>query len=751
MQSRDRYILLLRAWALVFFVCGTAFLVAPTAVGEVLTWCASVLGLSGTIHASPDTLWHGLAISLMASIVLLSETAARRPEDRAPYVTLMTAKLVSTAMFLGLALRDGPAWLVCASGDAFVALTLFAGRRRWIPVLPPGRPGFAARWLVAFGAAPESVAEQVRKARARARRYPVPLNWTHPLAAWAFATVLPAALLRVPRPAAELDQDEFDRFLDLAKTHRRIWVRLWTVFVLAPLQEALTEEAPPRDVVHPLAGKLHTRAPASDFDVVVVGSGAGGAPVAWDLARRGARVAVVEAGTLVRPDTAPRVVEKHFVRQGMTFAFGGGGGVLVLAGSAVGGTTPVNSGTCLKPLPECLSEWDARLGTDFAGAGFASWLDRAWQELGVVIPDRRLLSASAGVVERGLRGLGREPYVLPRNAGKCEGSGRCCFGCPTGAKQSTDRSFLPRAVEAGAVVLERNRVEGIVEADGHVELRVRGPEGLATLRAAHVVLAAGAFSTPALIRRNGLGTASRLAGGALKVHPATKLFAWIPGLRHGAGGVPQGLGYRPPEIPRITLEGIHTPKSTVGPMLAPAGRGFRWWMDHLDESATFGMFVRERAMGSVREIAGHPFLRYRMHDDDARDTGAGICLLAEAFFAAGARKVLLPVTDGVLEPESVEELRRIPAGRFRPDNLMMCGFHPQGTTGIGRVVDSELRLLGTRRISVCDASVLPDSPGVNPQLTVVALSLRLAERLAGDGAWRGGGGESVTPGRSGIV
>ena len=195
-------------------------------------------------------------------------------------------------------------------------------------------------------------------------------------------------------------------------------------------------------------------------------------------------------------------------------------------------------------------------------------------------------------------------------------------------------------------------------------------------------------------------------------------------------GVPQALGYQPPELPHIVLEGIFTPRSTVAPLLANAGLRADWWLDRFAHLATFGLMVRDRGEGSVREIAGRIVLRYRLHPEDMRDMAQGLLLIAEAFFAAGAKAVLLPLSEGPHEVPSLDALRQIRLADFTPARLVASGFHPQGTAGIGRVVDADLRL--TARISVCDASVLPDSPGVNPQLAIMGLSLRLADRLTAE-------------------
>jgi hypothetical protein len=130
---------LARFWSVCFLVFGLLFLAAPEAVGRWLTSLAGLFGLRGEIAAPAGTLWWVLTLSLMSTIVVLSAYCARHPRRREPYVALMTAKLVSSAGFLWLALWSGPAWLVCAVGDGFVALSLWAARRlQGGPCLPRG-------------------------------------------------------------------------------------------------------------------------------------------------------------------------------------------------------------------------------------------------------------------------------------------------------------------------------------------------------------------------------------------------------------------------------------------------------------------------------------------------------------------------------------------------------------------------------------------------------------------------------------
>lgn len=593
----------------------------------------------------------------------------------------------------------------------------------WMPL--------AVRWLRAHGASdPEAAA---RAGAARAARYPRPVGdaWTATLRVLDLA---PLVVLGRPGRASTLDDEAFDRF-DRALTHHPIReVRLAWLLARSPLIEARYPDEPPPAARHPLedlAPAIRERQAHGNarFDVIVVGSGAGGAPLAWALARGGKRVAIVESGGLVVPTTAEGAVERYFLDQGMLGSIEQGGTALVLAGNAIGGTTVINSGTSLRPRPERLEAWDREFGTAFADGALDPYLDRVDERLGIGAIPEDLLDASAKLVRLGLERLGRTgAFPLSRNAPDCRGAARCCFGCPNGAKLSTDRSYVPGAVEAGAALLARSRAVGIRAERDHVEVLVRTPDGLRRLVGRELVLAAGAVATPGLLRRNRLGAAWRRAGDDLRIHPASKVFGWMPEpLPHG--GVPQALGYRPPDLPRVTFEGAHTPPAVTATVLTVAGQRHRAWMAHHDHLANYGLMVRDRGTGSIREIAGRRVLRYAVHDDDARDIGAGLLVAAKALFAAGAERVVMPLTGGDPEIGSAAELEKLRPEDFSRKNLLTSGFHPQGTAGIGRVVDADLRVLGLERVSVCDASVLPDSPGVNPQVTIMALSLRLADRL----------------------
>lgn len=129
---REMFVWTARVWGVVFLLVGATFAVRPVAVGEDLTALARVLRLGGVVESGPRDLWWVLALSMMLTITVLALWCANEPDNAAPFVGLMTSKLTSTFCFLVLSLAVGPAWLLCALGDGFVALTLWWSRRRYL-------------------------------------------------------------------------------------------------------------------------------------------------------------------------------------------------------------------------------------------------------------------------------------------------------------------------------------------------------------------------------------------------------------------------------------------------------------------------------------------------------------------------------------------------------------------------------------------------------------------------------------------
>jgi GMC oxidoreductase len=149
----------------------------------------------------------------------------------------------------------------------------------------------------------------------------------------------------------------------------------------------------------------------------------------------------------------------------------------------------------------------------------------------------------------------------------------------------------------------------------------------------------------------------------------------------------------------------------------------------------FGLMVSDTSRGSVRAAPGNSFhISYSVNDEDMRTIKRGIELLCELYWAAGATEIYPPVEGiGVLRNGDVDTVRN---HDLQPRDVTLAAFHPLGTARADArpahgVVDGNLALYGCEGVYVSDASAIPSSLGVNPQITIMALATRLAFHLLG--------------------
>ncbi|MFI5363606.1 MAG: GMC family oxidoreductase N-terminal domain-containing protein [Elusimicrobiota bacterium] len=466
-----------------------------------------------------------------------------------------------------------------------------------------------------------------------------------------------------------------------------------------------------------------------DYDFIVAGSGAAGAAVASRLARAGARTLMLEQGVRAEPQKdGAAALARYYANSGLTAAFGNGL-FPVTVGRTLGGTTTINSGTCLRPPREMLERWEKNT-PGFSAEEFGERVEEAWTALKVKPVPRSLCGASTGYFLRGLERLGLEGgHLLERSEDGCDGGGRCCFVCPTDKKMTSTRAFIDTLTDRSALVIKLGcrlvSVKPAARPGGFVEAVIVDEEGTRrVLRCRGLVLSCGTLATPYFLRRLGLP-----AGDGLTIHPAAKVFALFDEPVYGWHGVPQAGGYWNASDPRIRFEGAFVPPE-VAPLTMPLeGRRLKWWLDRYECAASFGFMVRDLGRGSVRYPLGPslPALRYSLHDEDVRLLARGMKLTARAYFAAGAMRVLLPLNRPDNEIVHEAQLEAFDWDGILARQINLMGFHPLGTAGMGRSVGADLR--AAEGVYVCDGSVVPESLGVNPQITIYAFALGLARRL----------------------
>jgi choline dehydrogenase-like flavoprotein len=236
------------------------------------------------------------------------------------------------------------------------------------------------------------------------------------------------------------------------------------------------------------------------------------------------------------------------------------------------------------------------------------------------------------------------------------------------------------------------------------------------------------------LRRNGLGARSGELGQNLAIHPATAVRAMMDEHVDMARGVPQSFYIDEFADEGIMFEGAAGPPDYLATSMPFSREAHRDLMLRFANLSQFGVMVSDSSRGSVRERAGRVEIRYDVNAEDAERFRRGLLALTELYWAAGATEVYQPVEAvGALRDGDLGPLQH---GALEPSQLQLLAFHPLGTARADAdpdrgVVDAGLRVHGTDGLYVSDASAIPSSLGVNPQITIMALATRLAYDLLG--------------------
>lgn len=565
------------------------------------------------------------------------------------------------------------------------------------------------------------------------------------------------------------------RFAALAAHEREAVLRRWATHRLAPVRQAF-------QAFKRLSGFLYASAPGSplwaevgypgadgrapaqpalrvepprpgeavlDADAVVVGSGAGGGVAAAELAARGMHVVVLEQGGYF-PEADLGTGEANgmqnlYLDRGMTATRDLS--VAILAGSAVGGGTLVNWTAAIAPPDWLRAEWEQVYGlSGLTSPAFQTCVDEVSARLGVHTGESSSLpNSSAGRLLAGCEALGYHGADLPRNVRGCgQDCGFCTFGCRTGAKQSTARTFLVDAVEQGARIIPRAAVRRVLILNGQAE----GVEAVVdgrplTVRAPRVIMAAGALGTPAVLLRSGLENAR--VGRNLHLHPVAAVMGrYAEAMRPWSGRL---LPAYSKEFAR--LDGNYGYLLEVAPAHPGLAASFTPWQSgaqyqrdlvSMDRAAIFIVLVRDRGEGRVTlNRQGLRRIDYRVSDYDRRHLVSGQQEAIKVHAAAGAREIMtLHSSVNVLQsmvPEAVADFAQrssaLPTG---PNLLAVFSAHQMGTCAMGAsprtaAADPDGQVYGARGLYVTDASAFPAASGVNPMLTIMSLAKWTAKKV----------------------
>lgn len=495
-----------------------------------------------------------------------------------------------------------------------------------------------------------------------------------------------------------------------------------------------------------------------EADVVIVGSGAGGGVSAELLALSGLTVIIVEEGALKssrdfkmrEADAYPSLYQESAARKTRDKA------INILQGRTVGGSTTVNWTSSFRTPEPTLAYWQKNFGLSaYSSAALAPWF--ALMEARLSIGEWQAApNENNDLLRRGTQRLGISSAAIRRNVKGCWNLGYCGMGCPTNAKQSMLVTTIPSALDKGATLLTHARAQRLVlKGDGvdHLLCEALGADGLAvtgrtiTLRAKHFIVAGGAINSPALLLRSRAPDPHGLLGRRTFLHP-TVISAGIFAQRvDGFAGAPQTI-YSDHFLHSGPVDGPIGYKLEAPPLhpllLSTTMAGYG--QAHADTMAQFphvhGLLALLRdgfhadapggSVGLTRE--GAAVLDYPLSAFVWDGVRRAFLSMAEIQFAAGAASVQ-PVHELAARYTSWAAARQgIAALPMKEHITRLVSAHVMGGCTMSDderrgVVGADGRYHGVRNLSVHDGSLFPTAIGANPQLSVYAITARLASGL----------------------
>jgi len=523
---------------------------------------------------------------------------------------------------------------------------------------------------------------------------------------------------------------------------------------------------PPLNVVTPVVLEREGIDEITDADVVIIGSGAGGAILAEQLAEQGRRVLILEKGLYVHPDDFSEdeidMISRLYadgalqISQALRFT--------ILQGSCVGGTTVVNNAVSFDTPTRVMDAWNSRNSTPVINAEKFYASQKAVRErmhiqqikAGTRQPlDGGVLNHGDGLIGEGVRKYfegkpGKYEYdVVSANIVDCLGCGYCNIGCKYGRKLSMLDEVLPAAQKKyGAEnfrIMSEVNVTKLVESSGKITeivAKVQGKRQLIIKNPKTVIVSAGTIASSWLLMESGIGKGKLPVGQGLCFNMGSPLHGLFNRDVSAYDGVQIAHYLKLEDHPGFVYETWYNPP--VAQALAMPG-----WLDthfhnmqNYNRMAAVGVLVGTDPTAHIERalVTGGPDVVFKPTASDLKKLIDALVILGDIMFEAGAEEVYASTRTyqsytnraAVFTAQSeVDRLRELVKHDY--DILLGTG-HPQGGNALGSsptnsVVGPDFKVFGYDNLYVCDASVFPTATTVNPQLSVMGMAHYAAQLM----------------------
>ncbi len=456
------------------------------------------------------------------------------------------------------------------------------------------------------------------------------------------------------------------------------------------------------------------------FDFVFVGAGISGPFIANDLCRAGCDCLMLEAGKQYTRKTYPTNgldgTSQLYWSGGMEL--GSDCKIAFLRPKVVGGGSVVNQALVDRFDEDALNSWKQASGVDFfTMKDMETWYDKAESEIVIQEIPAEFRNKNAEIFDNGFENMGYQSAPLRRAQSNCRlEEGNCCIeclnGCKIGSKQSTPETVLKEALENDLTLIPEVEVTQIIERAG--DIKVIGKDaggGMVTYRTKNIVLAAGAIGNSRLLLNSGFDKKIPGIGHNFYCHPQYMSFGIYDDKIDSHKGAFQAFksddkGFRENGY---KLENVYAGPEGIAMLVPGFGKKHHEYMEKLAHFACIEVCTRDTNPGQVRvNRKGKALISKVQNSEDLSRQAKGTKVIEEIFNSTGAKEIV--------------------HGQFGI-GLHLMGCCPIGTDSAKAVIDPEFRLHGVKNIFCADSSIFPNAPGINPSLTIMALSKKAAATI----------------------
>ena len=502
-----------------------------------------------------------------------------------------------------------------------------------------------------------------------------------------------------------------------------------------------------------------------EADLCVIGSGAGGSMVAMTAAEAGMRVILLEAGGFITPDQMSQREEDMFPK--LLWEAGSrlntDKNIHLYQGKGTGGSTLHNLNLIKRIPTEIIENWVQK--RKLSQLSLKHWDDLYTEVeavLGVSDITLEMMNRHNQIFQEGVQQLGWKGNLMRHNRLGCVRSGFCELGCAYDAKNNACKILLPRFIKAGGEVFTHCMATRILHRGGAavgveavaIDKKNYAILGEITVTAKRVCVSASATASAAIILRSGIPFPEGSVGQTLRLHPAVMVAGEFNTPVRAWEGVPQSfectefLDFKsaiaeeetniPKEIAakatRLWLVPAFAHPIGTATFLPEFGKNHQTVMERYANMAVITAMLHERSAGKINANEKTSFeIDYQLVLEDKLELLRGLRVCAEVLFAAGAKRVIIPVYPS-LELFQVNDIQKITLENTLENGLELAAVHPMGSIPMGdgdvpSATDSSGKFRHLKNLWVADGSLFPTSIGVPPQLSIYALGLHVGKNI----------------------